>query len=116
MPFANVFRTQLDDLPDTEIISARAELNRRYDNYAHRFGPLSSRENIRAFSGDPDQPLLLSLENYDSETKTATKTAIFERRTLQRIQDRSSTLRPQPKRLPYRSTRQAESTGPRCRS
>src|SRR5207253_7214546 len=33
---------------------------------------------------DPDQPLLLSLEEFDPETKRATKTAVFERRTLER--------------------------------
>ena len=55
-----------------------------YDSFVCRYGPLSSRENIRAFAGDPDQPLLLSLENYDAETKRAAKTAIFERRTLER--------------------------------
>jgi len=38
----------------------------------------------RRFAGDPDQPLLLSLENYDPETRRAAKTAIFERRTLER--------------------------------
>ncbi len=32
----------------------------------------------------PDQPALLSLENYDPETKRAHKTAIFERKTLER--------------------------------
>ena len=42
------------------------------------------RDNIRAFADDPDQPLLLFLENYDAETKTAKKTAIFDRRTLER--------------------------------
>ena len=40
-----------------------------YDAFVWRHGPLSSRENIRAFAGDPDQPLLLSLENYDAESK-----------------------------------------------
>ena len=40
-----------------------------YDSFVCRYGPLSSRENIRAFAGDPDQPLLLSLENYDAETQ-----------------------------------------------
>ena len=79
-----VFATQLNDAPDFEITRARLELNRVYDNYTRRYGPLSSRENVRAFTGDPDQPLLLSLENYDAEKKTATKTAVFEKRTLQR--------------------------------
>ena len=79
-----VFRTQLDDAPEERIVEARKLLNSLYDSFAHRYGPLSSRENLRAFAGDPDQPLLLSLENYDAETKRATKTAIFERRTLER--------------------------------
>ncbi len=79
-----VFRTQLDDAPEDEIIQARQFLNRAYDSYIHRHGPLSSRENLRAFAGDPDQPLLLSLEIYDADTKRAAKAAIFERRTLQR--------------------------------
>src|SRR6202042_531810 len=49
-----------------------------------RYGPLSSRDNIRAFADDPDLPLLLSLENYDADTRRAQKTAIFHRRTLER--------------------------------
>jgi N12 class adenine-specific DNA methylase len=49
-----------------------------------RYGALSCRDNRRAFANDPDLPLLLSLENYDPETKRAHKTAIFQRRTLER--------------------------------
>ena len=79
-----VFRTQLDDAPEERIAEARKLLNDIYDSFVRRYGPLSSRENVKAFAGDPDQPLLLSLENYDPETKRATKTAIFERRTLER--------------------------------
>ncbi len=81
-----VFRTQLEDAPEDRIIEARKLLNSIYDSFTLRYGPLSSRENLRAFAGDPDQPLLLSLENYDAEHKRATKTAIFERRTLERYQ------------------------------
>jgi N12 class adenine-specific DNA methylase len=80
----NVFQTQLEDAPDETITEARRLLNRAYDAFVRSHGPLSSRENIRAFAGDPDQPLLLSLENYDAETNRAAKTAIFERRTLER--------------------------------
>ena len=72
--------------PEERIAEARKLLNDIYDSFVGRYGPLSSRENIRAFAGDPDQPLLLSLENYDAETKRASKTAIFERRTLERYQ------------------------------
>src|SRR6185436_17332772 len=79
-----VFRTQLDDVPTERITEARKLLNDIYDSFTFRYGALSSRENIKAFAGDPDQPLLLSLENFDPEAKRATKTAIFERRTLER--------------------------------
>src|SRR6185312_4908919 len=78
------FRTQLDDAPDERILEARKLLNDIYDSFTFRYGPLSARENIKAFAGDPDQPLLLSLENFDPETKRATKTAIFTQRTLER--------------------------------
>jgi N12 class adenine-specific DNA methylase len=40
------------------------------------------RANQRAFDGDPDLPLLLSLENYNDETKRATKATIFTERTI----------------------------------
>jgi N12 class adenine-specific DNA methylase len=79
-----VFKTQLEDASEESITQARQLLNDLYGSYVRNFGPLSSKDNIRAFAGDPDQPLLLSLENYDAETKTARKTAIFERRTLER--------------------------------
>src|SRR5207237_231239 len=46
------------------------------------FGPINLRANQRAFDGDPDLPLLLSLENYDDETKIAKKATIFRERTI----------------------------------
>ncbi len=79
-----VFQTQLDDAPEDRIVEARQRLNGVYDAFARRFGPLSARDNFRAFAGDPDQPLLLSLEIYDPQTGRAAKAAIFERRTLER--------------------------------
>jgi N12 class adenine-specific DNA methylase len=78
-----VFSTQLDDAPDEHIAEARKLLNNIYDSFVGRYGALSSRDNRRAFANDPDLPLLLSLENYDPETKCAHKTAIFHRRTLE---------------------------------
>jgi len=79
-----VFRTQLDDAPEERIVEARKLLNTIYDSFVARYGALSSRDNLRAFASDPDQPLLLSLEIYDAETRRARKTAIFERRTLEK--------------------------------
>jgi N12 class adenine-specific DNA methylase len=79
-----VFRTQLEDAPEDTITEARKLLNNIYDSFVVRYGALSSRDNLRTFSGDPDLPLLLSLELYDADTRRAHKTAIFQRRTLQR--------------------------------
>jgi N12 class adenine-specific DNA methylase len=79
-----VFRTQLQDAPEQAITEARRHLNGSYDSFVSRFGPLNSVQNVRAFAGDPDQPLLLSLEEFNPDTKAATKTAIFDRRTLER--------------------------------
>lgn len=79
-----VFQTQLENAAEENIVDGRRLLNEIYDGFVRRHGPLSSRENVKAFAGDPDQALLLSLENYDAATKRATKTAIFERRTLER--------------------------------
>ncbi len=79
-----VFRTQLEDAPEERVIEARTLLNSIYDSFVARHGPLSWRENIRAFASDPDQPLLLSLEIHDPDTQRTLKTAIFERRTLGR--------------------------------
>jgi hypothetical protein len=78
-----VFQTQLNDEPEARILDARQLLNRSYDYFVRRHGPLSSKENVKAFAGDPDHPLLLSLETYDPDTKRAAKTPIFERRTLE---------------------------------
>src|SRR6266700_3324652 len=80
----SVFATQLADAPEERIIEARQHLNRVYDQFVNRHGCITSRENLRAFTGDPDHPLLLSLEHYDAEKMSATKTVIFERRTLER--------------------------------
>jgi len=77
-------RSQLNGTPDEEVVSAREQLNRAYDSFVSRLGPISERANTSAFRGDPDLPLLLSLENYDEETKRATKAAIFRERTIQR--------------------------------
>jgi N12 class adenine-specific DNA methylase len=79
-----VFRTQLAEASEETITEARRHLNRSYDLFVFRFGPLNAAQNVRAFGNDPDQPLLLSLEEFNPETKLATKTAIFDRRTLER--------------------------------
>ncbi len=82
---SEVFRTQLEEAPEREILAARSRLNRAYDEFVAWFGPLSAKQNVKAFAGDPDLPVLLSLEQYDAETERATKCAIFTQRTIERI-------------------------------
>ena len=77
-------RSQLETTDDSDIETARLLLNQTYDRFAARFGPLSHRSNTSAFRGDPDLPLLLSLEHYDATTARATKAGIFHERTVQR--------------------------------
>lgn len=79
-----VFRTQLEDAPEAEIATARQALAKAYDGYVKHHGVLSDRKNRRAMAGDPDAPLLLSLEHYDPDTETAKKTEIFTQRTIAR--------------------------------
>jgi N12 class adenine-specific DNA methylase/predicted O-methyltransferase YrrM len=78
-------RTQVEDAPELQILSARENLNREYDRFYARFGPISDPANTRAFRGDPDLPLLRSLESFNEETRVAKKTAIFRERTIQRL-------------------------------
>ncbi len=75
-------RSQVDGSPEEHVVAARLKLNQAYDRFVGRFGPLNLRANQRAFDGDPDLPLLLSLEHYNDETKRATKAAIFTERTI----------------------------------
>ncbi len=75
-------RSQLDGSAEEQVADVRFQLNLAYDRFSSRFGPINLRANQRAFDGDPDLPLLLSLEDYDDETKTAKKATIFRERTI----------------------------------
>lgn len=75
-------RSQVDGSLEERVVEARQQLTLTYDRFTARFGPLNLRANQRAFDGDPDLPLLLSLENYNDETKRATKATIFTERTI----------------------------------
>ena len=72
----------MDGSTEERVVETRQQLNLAYDRFVGRFGPVNLRANQRAFDGDPDLPLLLSLENYNDETKRATKATIFTERTI----------------------------------
>jgi len=79
-----VLRAQLEELPDAEWETARTHLNRLYDIFLKRHGPLSARTVHREFTGDPDFPFLLALEkSYDPDTNRAEKADLFIKRTIQ---------------------------------
>jgi len=67
---------------DTIVGVYRVALNVAYDSFLARHGYLHAKVNKSAFRGDPDLPLLLSLERWDAETQTAEKADIFDRRTV----------------------------------
>ena len=83
-----VLRTQLNDSTEDEIVGTRRQLNSFYDHFVSRFGAINDSPNRRAFRGDPDLPLLCSLEDYDNDTKRARKASIFRERTIQRSKRR----------------------------
>ena len=88
---------------DARCLALQAELNDRYDRYVERFGPLNRFRLARTgrtdpvtgadlyrrmnpamggFDDDPDFRTLLALEDFDPDSQTATKAAIFSRRLL----------------------------------
>jgi N12 class adenine-specific DNA methylase len=75
-------RSQLDGSSEEQVVEARDRLNLAYDRFLSRFGPINAHVNQNAFDGDPDLPLLLSLEHYDDERSLATKASIFHERTI----------------------------------
>lgn len=88
--------------PDEQWQAARARLNDCYDRYHATYGPVNrytetptgrhrddgtpvlARRNppMGGFINDPGIAVVRSLENFDTQTRTATKAAVFDRRVL----------------------------------
>lgn len=91
-----VLESQNRELSEEEQEAARAALNRRYDAFVRRFGPINRevrvedrrgrvsvrRPNLGAFRCDPEAMNVAALEVYDPETVTALKAAIFTERVV----------------------------------
>lgn len=98
-----VLDVQATSNDDHAFASAQGELNRAYDNYAARWGPLNRfvlvatgrsdpatggpgtrrlRPRMGGFRDDPDFPSVLALEVFDPDTQTARKTAVFSERVV----------------------------------
>ena len=69
-------------LSEPEISKARNALNKAYDDFVKKYGPINAQKNKAAIAEDPDSYSLLSLENYDAKKKTATKADIFTKDTI----------------------------------
>jgi N12 class adenine-specific DNA methylase len=87
-------RSQMDGSVEERVVEARQQLNLVYDHFVARFGPVNVRTNQRAFDGDPDLPLLLSLEHFNGETQRAVKATIFHERTIHHRQPVESVATP----------------------
>lgn len=90
-----MLRSQNEGYPQDERDAARARLNRSYDRFAAKYGPINKTSfsvmyagtpketevrrmpNVARFREDPDAFLVLSLEEYDEGTGKAAKSAIM---------------------------------------
>ena len=78
----NLMNYQQQGLNEAEIKKARTALNKAYDAFVKKYGFLNSQANRNAFSEDPDSYSLLALENWNPDTKKATKADIFSKNTI----------------------------------
>lgn len=72
---------------DDELAVLQTALNERYDKFVKKYGNINANANSSAFSDDDDYNLLCALENYDSKTKTYSKSDIFTTRTIKPAMD-----------------------------
>lgn len=77
-----LLQAMLGNCSDQVLADGQKALHEVYDAFVERFGPVNGIGNCRAYRSDPDVDLVLSLENYDAESKTATKSAVFFERTV----------------------------------
>ncbi len=78
-----VLKLNLEEADEAALTTAQATLNAAYDAFVQTHGPVNSKANQRALSGDPNLPFLMALENdYDAEKNTARKEAIFSKRVI----------------------------------
>ena len=73
---------QQQGLKDTEIKKARVALNKAYDDFVKKFGFINAQTNRNAIKDDPDSFSILALENWNPDTKKATKSDIFTKNTI----------------------------------
>ena len=67
---------------DVEIKKARVKLNKLYDAFVKKHGFINAQKNRSALKEDPDKFSILALENWNPETKKATKSDLFSKNTI----------------------------------
>lgn len=70
-----------DDRGNAAVAKKRDELNKTYDKFVKKYGPLNATAN-NVFEDDPHYPRLLALEDFNQNTKTVTPATIFTKRTM----------------------------------
>ncbi len=80
--FKKLMRLQVEQVDPNSIASVRTQLGSLYDSYVKQHGFLNATLDRTPFRLDPNAPSLLALENWDQDTKTATKAGIFTRNTI----------------------------------
>jgi N12 class adenine-specific DNA methylase len=78
----DVLRIQQETDEDEPLKVAQTKMGKLYDQYVSDYGLIRDTKAKQLFRTDPQYPLLLALENFDPEQKTATKADIFTKRTL----------------------------------
>ena len=73
---------QQQGLNESEIRKARTALNKAYDSFVKKHGFINAQANRNAIKDDPDKFSIFALENYNPETKQATKADIFSKNTI----------------------------------
>ena len=73
---------QQQGLNESEIKKARTKLNKAYDAFVKKYGYINAQANKTAIKDDPDKFSIFALENWNSETKKATKADIFSKNTV----------------------------------
>jgi N12 class adenine-specific DNA methylase len=79
-----VLNVQLDNCSDEWLKHQQEILFGMYHRFTTKYGYLNAKKNKNIFRNDGDCSLLLSLENYDESTNRATRTDIFNKRTIRK--------------------------------
>ena len=78
-----ILELQIEACSDEVLVREQRRLNLIYDNFVAKYGLVNSRHDRGLFRDDADFALLISIEDVDEASGTATKTDIFSKRTIQ---------------------------------